>query len=175
MCASEGCLLSHASCLREHLSHLPAWFMPVWLPVCPPVCLGLCLSVHHTTTENSLPTVAMEASSMYRCAATCRPAAAVERIIRPLMAKIKAELPGETGRKGCEGLCMLRIWCSGRGAADPPTYQQPSFVSHASPVTLTDPSSSPAPSLALNTPPPSPPLPSPPHNRAWHAKPEPQP
>lgn len=33
---------------------------------------------------------------MFRCAAVCRPAAAVERIIKPLMAKLRGELPGET-------------------------------------------------------------------------------
>lgn len=32
---------------------------------------------------------------MYRCAAVCRPAAAVSRIIRPLMDKVRGELPGE--------------------------------------------------------------------------------
>jgi hypothetical protein len=31
---------------------------------------------------------------MFRCAAVCRPAAAVERIIKPLMAKIRGEMPG---------------------------------------------------------------------------------
>jgi hypothetical protein len=34
---------------------------------------------------------------MFRCAAVCRPAAAVERIIKPLMDQIRAELPGKSG------------------------------------------------------------------------------
>jgi hypothetical protein len=53
------------------------------------------LTLPLTPPGNSLPTVAMEASSMYRCAAVCRPAAAVERVIKPLMAQIRGELPGE--------------------------------------------------------------------------------
>lgn len=46
---------------------------------------------------------------MFRCAAVCRPAAAVERIIKPLMAKIKGEMPG--GHSGV--VCFF--WGGGGG------------------------------------------------------------
>jgi hypothetical protein len=48
----------------------------------------------------ALPTVALEASSMFRSAGISRPAAAVEHIIKPLVAKIQAELPEPGGPGG---------------------------------------------------------------------------
>ncbi|KAF8058035.1 proteasome activator subunit 4 [Scenedesmus sp. PABB004] len=44
-------------------------------------------------TGTALPTVALEASSMYRSASAARPAASVECVVKPLLAKIRAELP----------------------------------------------------------------------------------
>ncbi|WIA33391.1 hypothetical protein OEZ86_006527 [Tetradesmus obliquus] len=49
-------------------------------------------------TERALPTVALEAASMFRSASIARPAAAVELVVKPLVARIRAQMP-ETGSR----------------------------------------------------------------------------
>lgn len=55
-----------------------------FLLVCPPLC---------ASPEHALPTVVLEAGSMFRVAGSARAATAVECIVKPLVARIRGELP----------------------------------------------------------------------------------
>jgi hypothetical protein len=57
--------------------------------------------------ERALPTVALEASSMFRSASIARPAAAVELVLKPLVARIRAQLP----EKGALHVLMSSVRC----------------------------------------------------------------
>jgi hypothetical protein len=79
------------------------------------MCLLMPCSVPHNLAERALPTVALEASSMFRSASIARPAAAVELVLKPLVAKIRAQLPESgTSSYALPGCCC----CSCGGHCD---------------------------------------------------------
>jgi hypothetical protein len=63
--------------------------------------------LHVFFAERALPTVALEASSMFRSASIARPAAAVELVLKPLVARIRAQLP----EKGALHVLMSSVRC----------------------------------------------------------------